>query len=107
MKRYGMVIRLKPEKDVEYRRLHAAVWPEVVRTIRDCHIRNYTIYLKDEYLFSAFEYCGTDFTADMEKMAADPVTQRWWELTAPCQEPLATRKPGEWWASMEEVFHCD
>ena len=22
-------------------------------------------------------------------------------------EPLETRKPSEWWASMEEVFHCD
>ena len=107
MKRYGMVIRLKPERNEEYRQLHAAVWPGVLQTIRDCHIRNYTIYLKDEYLFSAFEYSGTDFAADMAKMAADPVTRRWWELTVPCQEPLATRKPGEWWASMEEVFHCD
>jgi hypothetical protein len=23
------------------------------------------------------------------------------------QEPLATRKEGEWWAEMEEVFHLD
>ena len=107
MKRYGMMIRLKPEKIDEYKRLHAAVWPDVVKTIRDCNIRNYSIYLKDGYLFSSFEYCGEDFAADMAKMAADPVTQHWWKLTAPCQEPLATRKQGEWWASMEEVFHCD
>jgi L-rhamnose mutarotase len=43
----------------------------------------------------------------MEKMAADPVTQRWWALTDPCQEPVDNRKAGEWWAEMEEVFHCD
>ncbi len=107
MKRYGMVIRLKAERSEEYKRLHAAVWPEVLQTIRDCSIRNYTIYLKDAYLFSTFEYWGADFSADMKKMATDPATQRWWALTAPCQEPLQTREPGEWWASMEEVFHCD
>jgi L-rhamnose mutarotase len=58
-------------------------------------------------LFSYFEYVGRDFSADMAKMAADPVTQQWWELCIPCQKPLADRKDGEWWASMEEVFHQD
>jgi L-rhamnose mutarotase len=75
--------------------------------IRACNIRNYSIYFKDGYLFSYFEYHGDDFEADMKKMAADPKTQAWWKLTDPCQEPLETRKEGEWWASMEEVFHTD
>jgi L-rhamnose mutarotase len=43
----------------------------------------------------------------MKKMAADPNTQAWWKLTDPCQQPLETCKPGEWWASMEEFFHVD
>jgi L-rhamnose mutarotase len=25
----------------------------------------------------------------------------------PMQKPLETRAQGEWWANMEEVFHCD
>ena len=25
----------------------------------------------------------------------------------PCQAPLATRKAGEWWAEMDEVFHLE
>ena len=106
-KRYGMVIRLKPEKLEEYKRLHAEPWPGVLKTIHECSIRNYSIYLKDGFLFSYFEYVGDDFEADMAKMAADPTTQEWWRLTDPCQEPLPTRKEGEWWATMEEVFHCD
>ena len=107
MKRYGMVIRVRPEKLEEYRRLHAKVWPAVLRTISECNIRNYSIYHKDGYLFSYFEYHGGDFGADMAKMAADPVTQEWWAVCEPCQEPLLTRAPGEWWADMEEVFHTD
>jgi L-rhamnose mutarotase len=107
MKRYGMVIRVRPEKLDEYKRLHAAVWPGVLDMIRQCHIRNYSIYLKDGFLFSYFEYHGQDFAADMARMAADETTQKWWAVTAPCQQALETRAAGEWWADMEEVFHTD
>jgi L-rhamnose mutarotase len=107
MKRYGMVIKVRPEKLEEYTRLHAAVWPGVLDMIKKCNIRNYSIYHKDGYLFSYFEYVGKDFEADMARMAADPMTQRWWKVCMPCQEPLKARAPGEWWANMEEVFHFD
>jgi L-rhamnose mutarotase len=112
MKRYGMVLGLRPEKAAEYTQLHAAVWPDVLRKIHECNIRNYSIYLRklDDgqlYLFSYFEYIGSDFEADMAKMAADETTQRWWAVCMPCQKPLENRAAGEWWASMDEVFHQD
>ncbi len=110
--RYGMVIGVREEKLAEYKKLHAAVWPAVLGKIRDCNIRNYSIYLAklDDgkyYLFSYFDYVGKDFKADMDKMAADPTTQEWWALCKPCHRPIAARAEGEWWANMEEVFHCD
>lgn len=107
MQRYGSVIRVKPEKLEEYKRLHANVWPGVLKKIKECNIQNYSIYYKDGYLFSYFEYTGDDYEADMAAMAADPETQRWWAVCKPCQEPLETRAEGEWWAVMEEVFHLD
>ena len=107
MKRYGMIIKVRPEKFEEYKRLHAAVWSGVLKTIHDCNIRNYSIFHKDNYLFSYFEYIGQDFRADMDRMAADPITQEWWAVCQPCQDPLSTREEGEWWANMEEIFHCD
>jgi len=107
MKRFGMVINVKPDKIAEYKALHAAVWPDVLRQIAASNLRNYSIYFKDDLLFSYFEYHGDDFEGDMKKMAADPTTQRWWAVCKPCHQPLATRKEGEWWADMEEVFHVD
>jgi L-rhamnose mutarotase len=109
MQRMGQVIGLNAEKIAEYKRLHAAVWPDVLAMITACNIRNYSIFLKEpeNLLFAYFEYHGTDFAADMAKMAADKVTQDWWAVCMPCQAPLATRKDGEWWAGMEEVFHHD
>jgi L-rhamnose mutarotase len=107
-----MVIGLRPEKLAEYKKLHAAVWPDVLQMIQQCHIRNYSIYLRQfddggHYLFSYFEYTGDDFEADMAKMAADPTTQKWWAVCMPCQKPLVNRAAGEWWAGMDEVFHAD
>jgi len=107
MKRYGMLIKVRPEKFEEYKQLHAAVWPEVLDMIKRCNICNYSIYHKDGFLFGYLEYTGSDFDEDMAKMAADLMTQKWWDVCKPCQEPLDSCAKGEWWAAMEEVFHID
>lgn len=109
MKRMGMVIGIKPEKIEEYKRLHGDVWAAVLDRIAQSNIRNYTIFLneRDHLLFGYWEYHGTDFAADMAKMARDPQTRAWWTLTDPCQQPLASRGDGEQWSMMDEVFHTD
>jgi len=111
MQRYGSVIGLNEAKLEEYVKLHADVWPGVLKKIRECNIRNYSIYLRriegKPFLFSYFEYTGPDYAADMAAMAADPLTQQWWSVCKPCQQPLPDRAEGEWWAGMEEVFHLD
>ncbi|MQT11781.1 L-rhamnose mutarotase [Segnochrobactrum spirostomi] len=109
MQRIASVIALNPDRIADYKRLHAAVWPEVLAKIAECNIRNYSIFLREpeNLLFGYYEYHGTDHAADMAKMAADPKTQEWWAVCMPCQAPLETRKRGEWWAGMDEVFHAD
>ena len=109
MTRYGSVIGLSEDGKAQYKALHAAVWPGVLAKISDCNIRNYSIFLHEpeNLMFAYFEYHGDDFAGDMARMAADPETQRWWAVCTPCQEPFKTRKDGEWWADMEDVFHHD
>ena len=109
MQRMGMVIGLEADKVADYKRVHGDVWPGVLSKITACNIRNYSIYLKEpeNLLFGYWEYHGTDFAGDAAKMAADEETQRWWEVCMPMQRPLDTRKDGEWWAMMDEVFHLD
>ena len=110
--RYGSVIGLRAEKIEEYKKLHAAIWPEVAKAVAQANIRNYSIYMRKlpdgkNYLFGYFEYVGDDFKADMAKMAENADVKRWWKATDACQEPLPDRKPGENWTAMEEVFHQD
>ncbi len=109
MTRHGAILGLRPEHIAEYKRLHAAVWPEVLRQIKASNIANYSIFLREpeNLLFSYYEYTGTDHDADMARMAEDPKTQQWWALCMPLQRRLDTSRDGEWWGVMEEVFHQD
>ena len=107
MKRIGQVIRLKPEMEKKYRELHANAWPKVLEQIKQSNIRNYSIFLRDGYLFAYMEYIGDDFEKDMKKMAEAPITQLWWKETDPCQIPVQTAGEGIWWADMDEVFHTN
>ena len=109
VKRMSHMIKLKEEIIPEYKRIHAAVWPEILRAIHDSNIRNYSIFLKEpeNWLIAYWEYVGSDYAADMAKIKLAPRMQEWWDITDPMQVPFDTRKPGEWWASMEEVFHTD
>lgn len=105
-KRFGSLIKVKPEYEERYVILHKHTFPGVLDRIRKSNIRNYSIFLLDGILFSYFEYAGNDYEADM-KAIADPTTKEWWKLTDPMQEPLPTRKEGEWWAEMEQLFCLD
>lgn len=110
VQRFGMVTELRPEKATYYRELHAKPWPGVMKMLKQCHIRNYSIFEKEisgrTYLFSYFEYTGSDFSGDMKKMAADPETRRWWKETDPCQRPLPeAAKKKQIWSTMDSVFY--
>lgn len=105
MQRIAQLIRLKPEHRDEYIRHHAAVWPGVLATIDACNIRNYSIFLHNDILFAYFEYHGNDYAADMQRMAADPETQRWWSIMDPMQEPLPDAPEENRWTPVAEVFH--
>jgi len=108
--RFGSVLGLKGEKLDEYKMLHAAVWPTVAGAIRSVNTRNYSGCLRqmpdgNHYLFSYLEDTRSDLAGHRRKLAANPEVKKWWSLTDPRQQPLADRKEGEWWASMQEVFH--
>lgn len=105
--RFAAVVRLRPEKEAEYRALHAAVWPSVLQRMTECNISNFSIFLRDGLLFSYLEYVGDDYARDMAVLGADDENRRWLALTGPCQDPVATAAEGQLWSSAEELFHLD
>jgi L-rhamnose mutarotase len=107
LRRFGQVIRVRPEAIDEYERLHADTWPGVLAAIAAANIRNYSIYRHGELLFAYYEYVGSDLETDLAAMAADPIVQQWWTLTDAMQEPYPEREPGTWWLTLPEIFHTD
>lgn len=107
--RMAMVIGVKPEHLVEYKRLHADPWPEMSAALTTANITNYSIFLREpeNLLFGYWEYIGSDFDADMQRLGETEICKRWLALTDLCQEPLSTAATGEWWSYLPEVFHLD
>lgn len=79
----------------------------MLEALQAAKISNYSIFLRDGLLFSYLEYSGDDYEADTRKIASDEATQRWWQLTDPCQQPLDSAAQGGRWAPAEELFHLD
>jgi L-rhamnose mutarotase len=104
--RVGMDDGLKPEKIVEYKRLHADEHAGVRDLLNKYHMHNFSIYLQKMpdgkwYEFGYYEYVGDDFEADMKMMDAEPRTKEWLKVCDPMQVPL----PGsEGWTNMERVY---
>ncbi len=109
VKTYASIVGLDPSKEKTYRELHAQVWPEVVAAIHRANIRNFNIFVTEiagrRYLFSHFEYIGTDPESDFASIASDPTTRdRWWPLTDACQVRLPGTPAGEQWRALEQVM---
>jgi L-rhamnose mutarotase len=110
VKYYAAIIGLDPAKEQEYRELHANTWPDVLAAINRANIRNFNIFVTEiegrRYLFSHFEYTGTNPEADFASIARDPTTRdKWWPLTDACQIRLPGTPTGAQWRPMEQVAH--
>lgn len=104
---FGQIGKLKDDKVQEYKELHMNPWPEVLQVIRECNIINYSIFLHDELVFAYFEYIGENYSADMEKMSQDGITQEWWKHTKPCFVKYSMSGRDEFYCDMEQIFHLD
>ena len=68
-KRYAMAVRLKDEKKDFYIKNHADVWPEILSELKKIKIKNYSIFLKEGFMFGYLEYDGDNFDLDMAEMS--------------------------------------
>jgi L-rhamnose mutarotase len=62
----------------EYAIRHREIWPEIDRLLRDSGVREYTIYLDDQTVFSHMEV--ENYAELVRCVAASAVAQRWEQL---------------------------
>jgi L-rhamnose mutarotase len=102
MPRIGHVWRAKPGKIDEYKKVHATVWPELDRMLREAGITTYVIYAWNDILFSHMEV--DDYDRMVERFNGDPVAQRWEESMSDLIE-YPESEPGSGWPRvLDEVW---
>ena len=104
MERVGFTMRLLPGQEAEYRRRHAAVWPEMLHALKAAGARDYSIFLHGVDLFAYLEV--EDFARFREQMAATEVNDRWQAEMAELIDPLTDPATG-FHQRLEEIFHLD
>jgi L-rhamnose mutarotase len=107
MKKYCLALDLKddPRLIAVYEERHKAVWPEIIKSIKDAGIENMEIYRLANRLFMVMEV-NDEFSFE-KKAAADAANskvQEWEQLMWQYQQPLPHAKPGEKWMLMEQIF---
>jgi L-rhamnose mutarotase len=102
MERVGFTMRLLPGQEAEYRRRHAAVWPEMLDALRAAGARNYSIFLHGVDLFAYLEV--DDFDAFRASMATTEINDRWQAEMASLIDPLTDPETG-FHQRLEEIFH--
>jgi L-rhamnose mutarotase len=111
MNRHVLTVNLKddPVAIAAYRHHHARVWPEVVESLRRAGIRELDIHLLGRRLIMIVELeDGLDLNRAFATHNASSARVAEWEaLMRTLQEPVASARPGEWWAVMEPVFHLN
>ena len=105
--RYGMAVRLKDDKKEFYIENHANVWPEVLEELRKINIKNYSIFLKDDFMFGYLEYTGNDFDTDMAKMQKIPIVDKWTKLMIDCFNPFPNNQDNDSWVIMDQIFFME
>ncbi|MDJ0338756.1 L-rhamnose mutarotase [Cryobacterium sp. PH31-O1] len=98
-------LQVKPERIDEYRRRHAAVWPEMLRALKASDWNNYSLFLRpDGLLIGYFE--TADLASAQAGMAATAVNARW-QAEMNAFFVALDGAPDTGFLQLTEVFHLE
>lgn len=102
--RNAFKMKLKPGFEVEYKKRHDAIWPELSKLLSESGIQDYSIFLDEETLILfAVQEISPDF--DEEFLPNHPIVKKWWAYMADIMETNPDNSPIT--SSLKEVFHAD
>ena len=102
MEKYAFKMHLNPGMEVEYKKRHDEIWPELVTLLTDAGVSDYSIHL-DRETNTLFGVLWRKSDHGMAELPDHSVMKRWWAHMAdimavkPDNEPIAT--------PLETVFH--
>ncbi|HEY2041571.1 MAG TPA: L-rhamnose mutarotase [Jatrophihabitans sp.] len=104
MHRYCFSLQVREDKLEEYRQRHTAVWPEMLRALRDAGWGNYSLFLRPDGLLIGYVE-AEDLSAAQAAMAATAVNERWQREMAGFFTGLQAATPDEGFQLLDEIFN--
>ncbi|MFP5315552.1 MAG: L-rhamnose mutarotase [Actinomycetes bacterium] len=105
MERVCFQLQVKPDRLQEYKERHAAVWPDMLRALKDTGWNNYSLFLRPDGLLIGYVETE-DLAAAQRAMAETEVNARWQAEMGEFFVELEGR-PDEAFVRIEEVFHLE
>lgn len=104
MYRNAFKMKLKPGFELEYKKRHDKIWPELSALLSESCIQDYTIFLDEETLtLFAIQKLNEGFNQDY--LPNHPIVKKWWKYMADIMETNSDNSPVA--ISLKEVFHLD
>ena len=105
MQRVAFRLSVQPDQLDEYKRLHRAVWPDLLADLRAAGVRNYSIFADGAELFGYLE-CD-DWAAVNRALAQSDANRRWQEFMRGYLATPIDPDAAEPMRLLEEVFRLD
>jgi L-rhamnose mutarotase len=102
MKRVAFKMKLLKGQEVEYKRRHDALWPELQELLKSKGISNYSIFLdeKTDDLFGVFEI---DNQKALDELPNSPIMKKWWTYMKDIMDSNEDHSPVS--IPLKEVFY--
>ena len=106
MPRHVFTLQVRTDRLEEYRRRHAAVWPEMLAALRDAGWERYTLHLREDGLVVGVVEAD-DLDAALAAVAATGVDARWQAEMAPLFAGPTSGDPDRGLRALPVVFDLD
>ena len=95
-------MKLKLGCEVEYEKRHRAIWPELVKLLKETGVSEYSIFWDKEtnLLFAVQEQAGDSGSQDL---GTNPVVKKWWDYMADIMDVNPDNSPVS--IPLKEVFY--
>jgi L-rhamnose mutarotase len=103
--RVCFTLQVRPDRLEEYRARHAAVWPDMLRALRDAGWRDYQLFLREDGLLVG-TLVTDDLAAAQAAMETTEVNARWQADMAPFFD-LPEGRPDRGMHVLDLVFDLD
>ncbi|MDR1861148.1 MAG: L-rhamnose mutarotase [Bacteroidales bacterium] len=102
MSRIAFKMFLNEGQKEEYRRRHAAIWPELKKLLHEAGVSNYSIFL-DEDTDTLFAVQDVNGDSGSQQLGQTEIVQKWWDYMADLMRVNPDNSPVS--IPLEELFY--